>query len=66
MKEEIDEIRKQAREKIENIQNMQELQDLKVKLLGKKSELSTMLKGLGALTAEERPKVGSLVNEVRT
>ncbi len=66
MKEEIDEIRRQAREKIENIQNMQELQDLKVKLLGKKSELSTMLKGLGALTAEERPKVGSLVNEVRT
>ena len=65
MKEKIEEIQKMAKESIEKIQDLQELQDLKVKLLGKKSELTLLLKGLGALAAEERPKVGSMVNEVR-
>ena len=65
MKEKIEEIQKMAKESIEKIQDLQELQDLKVKLLGKKSELSLLLKGLGALAAEERPKVGGMVNEVR-
>ena len=65
MKEKIENLKKEAKESIEKLQNMQELQDLKVKYLGKKSELTAMLKGLGSLSAEERPKVGSLVNEVR-
>ena len=65
MKEKIENLRKEAKEKISEIKNMQELQDLKVKYLGKKSELSSMLKGLGTLSAEERPKVGGLVNDVR-
>ena len=54
MKEKIEEIQKMAKESIEKIQDLQELQDLKVKLLGKKSELSLLLKGLGALAAEEK------------
>ncbi len=65
MKEKVEEIKNRAKESINQIQNLQELQDLKVKLLGKKSELTTILKGLGSLAADERPKVGSLVNEVR-
>ena len=65
MKEKIEKLKEEAKESIEKLQNMQELQDLKVKYLGKKSELTAMLKGLGSLSAEERPKVGSLVNEVR-
>ena len=65
MKEKLEKIKENAKESINKIQNLQELQDLKVKLLGKKSELSTILKGLGSLAAEERPKVGSFVNEVR-
>lgn len=65
MKEKIEEIRKAAKDKLVEIQNLQELQDLKVKYLGKKGELTSMLKGLGALSAEERPKIGSRVNEVR-
>lgn len=65
MKEKIENLRKEAKEKIDDIKNMQELQDLKIKYLGKKSELSSLLKGLGALSAEERPKIGSSVNEVR-
>ncbi|PCN44881.1 phenylalanine--tRNA ligase subunit alpha [Brevibacillus laterosporus] len=43
----------------------QELQDLRVKYLGKKGELTEILRGMGGLSAEERPKIGQLVNEVR-
>ena len=66
MESKIEELKKLAEEKIKNIQNSQELQDLKVQLLGKKSEISNLLKGLGALSPEERPKVGALVNKART
>ena len=65
MKEKLEEIKKLAHEKIEELKNMQELQDLKVQLLGKKSDLSLMLRGLGELSQEERPIIGNLVNEVR-
>ena len=65
MQSKIDEIKKLAEEKISKIKNSQDLQELKVQFLGKKSELSNLVKGLGALTAEERPKVGALVNEAR-
>ena len=66
MESKIEELKKLAEEKIKNIQNSQELQELKVQLLGKKSEISNLLKGLGALSPEERPKVGALVNKART
>ena len=65
MQEKIEEIKKQAEERIKEIKNSQELQDLKVKMLGKKSELSNLLKSLGSLSPEERPKMGALVNEAR-
>ena len=65
MREQIEAIKNAAKEKISEIKNLQEVQDLKIQFLGKKSELSNLLKGLGALAAEERPVVGSLVNEVR-
>ena len=66
MESKIEELKKLAEEKIKNIQNSQELQELKVQLLGKKSEISNLLKGLGTLSPEERPKVGALVNKART
>ena len=65
MKEKIEEIRNAAKNMVDEIVDLQELQELKVKLLGKKSELSNLLKGLGALAQEERPKVGAWVNEAR-
>lgn len=65
MQEKIEKIKKQAEEKVKEIKNSQELQELKVKMLGKKSELSNLLKTLGSLKPEERPKVGALVNEAR-
>ena len=60
MKEKLEEIKKLAHEKIKELKNMQELQDLKVQLLGKKSDLSLMLRGLGELSQEERPIVGKI------
>ncbi|MFG6319270.1 MAG: phenylalanine--tRNA ligase subunit alpha [Clostridia bacterium] len=65
MKEKIEMIKKVAKQKIESITTLQELQELKVKYLGKKGELTSILKGLGGLSAEERPKIGSMVNQVR-
>ena len=65
MKEKLEQIYKEAKEQIEKSEVAQTLNDLKVKYLGKKGELTAILKGMGSLSPEERPKLGSLVNEVR-
>ena len=65
MKDRLEEIRKNAKEKIDELKDLNGLNDLKVKVLGKKGELTEILRGMGALSAEERPKIGSLVNEIR-
>ena len=41
------------------------LEDLRVRFLGKKGELSAVLRGMGQLSAEERPKVGEVANRVK-
>ncbi|MEG6520812.1 phenylalanine--tRNA ligase subunit alpha [Desulfotomaculum sp. 1211_IL3151] len=43
----------------------EELNDIRVKYLGKKGEVTQVLRGMGALSAEERPKLGQVANEVR-
>mgnify|MGYP000932865681 FL=1 len=65
MKQQLEAIRKDALEKLSKISNMQELEELKVSFLGKKGELTRILKGMGALTAEERPIIGQVANDVR-
>ena len=65
MKEKLEQIRNMAKQKAEEIKNMQELNDLKVKMLGKKGELTEILRGMKDLSPEERPAIGSLVNKVR-
>ena len=65
MKEKIEEIKKQSIKEIENCTTQKELNELKVKYLGKKGELTTVLRGMEALAPEERPIIGSLVNQVR-
>ena len=44
---------------------MQTLNEVRVEFLGKKGELTAVLRGMGGLSPEERPVIGSLVNEVR-
>ena len=65
MKEEIIQIEKKAIKEVELSQDIKTLEEAKVKYLGKKGELTAILRGMGALSPEERPVIGSLVNEVR-
>jgi len=44
---------------------MEEVDSLRVKYSGKKGELTAILKGMGKLSAEERPEMGKIANEVR-
>ena len=65
MKQAIENIRQQSILEIENSKDLKELNDIRVKYLGKKGELTSVLRGMGALSAEERPIIGSLVNVVK-
>ena len=65
MKEQIARIKGSATSEIKNCKTLQELNDVRVKYLGKKGELTAVLKGMKDLSAEERPVIGALVTEVR-
>lgn len=65
MKEKIASIKENALEEIKAAKDLKELNEQRVKYLGKKGELTAVLRGMGALSAEERPIIGSLVNTVR-
>lgn len=65
MKEQILTIQENATKEIGEAESLQELDSVRVKYLGKKGELTSVLRGMGALSAEERPIIGSLVNKVR-
>ncbi len=65
MEEEIRMIKDVAVGDINKATNAKELDDVRVKYLGKKGELTAILRGMGTLTPEERPIIGSKVNKVR-
>ena len=65
MKEQLANIRSQALSAFEGAQSAAELDALRVQYLGKKGELTNLLKMMGKLSAEERPAMGQLANEVR-
>ncbi|MEF9878491.1 MAG: phenylalanine--tRNA ligase subunit alpha [Clostridia bacterium] len=58
-------LKKQVEEELSALEGSAALEALRVRVLGKKSELTALLKGMGQLSAEERPKVGALINEAR-
>src|SRR5574344_2173613 len=62
MKEKLKELQELALSKIAEAKNSNELEEIRVKYLGKKGELTTILRGMGSLSPEERPVVGKLVN----
>ena len=66
MKEKLEEIRAAAHEALAGAADIDALEQLRIKYLGKKGEITAVLKGMGKLTAEERPVIGALANEVRT
>ena len=66
MKEKLEEIRQAAQKQLEAASDESSLEQLRVSLLGKKSELSQVLRGMGQLSADERPKIGALANDIRS
>ena len=65
MKEQLAKIREEALRQLREAGDLTELESLRVRLLGKKGELTAVLKQMGKLTAEERPVMGQLANNVR-
>ena len=65
MKEKLEAIRAAAKTAIDNSATEKEIDDLRVKYLGKKGELTVILKQMGSLSPEERPVMGQLVNEAK-
>ena len=65
MKEQLERIKQDALAALANAKEAADLETLRVKYLGKKGELTAVLKQMGKLTAEERPVIGQLANEVR-
>ena len=65
MKEQLEKIRQEALGALESVKDAGELDALRVRFLGKKGELTAVLKQMGKLSAEERPVMGQLANSVR-
>lgn len=65
MKERLKRIQEEAMKQIQASDTLEKLNDVKVLFLGKKGELTAVLKGMKDVAAEERPAVGQLVNETR-
>ncbi|MCR5122865.1 MAG: phenylalanine--tRNA ligase subunit alpha [Ruminococcus sp.] len=65
MKEQLKAIEAKAKEELSKAADLKALDDIRVKFLGKKGELTGILKQMGKLTAEERPVIGQLANTVR-
>ncbi|WMJ84347.1 phenylalanine--tRNA ligase subunit alpha [Oscillospiraceae bacterium LTW-04] len=66
MNEAISRIITQAEQELLNAESLPTLDAVRVKYLGKKGELTAILKGMGALTPEERKEVGQAANDART
>ena len=66
METQVNEIKLNALDEIEKASNLRELEDVRVKYLGKKGKLTAILKKMGSLAPEDRPKLGSVVNQAKT
>lgn len=65
MKEQLSAIKQNAKDALSGAIDLSEIENLRVKFLGKKGELTSVMKGMGKLSNEERPVIGKLANEVR-
>jgi phenylalanyl-tRNA synthetase alpha chain len=66
MKTKLDQIREQALEQIKNCDTTEKLNEIRVSILGKKGELTNVLKSMKDVAPEDRPKIGQMVNDTRT
>lgn len=58
-------IKEDIQKELQTVETSANLEALRVRVLGKKGELTALLKGMGKLAPEERPKMGALINEAR-
>ena len=65
MKETINQLRELMAQELEKTEDKQSLEALRVRVLGKKGELTALLRGMGQLSPEERPAAGQMINEAR-
>ena len=65
IREELEKIGQELQEELSSVRDTQALEQLKVKLLGKKGSLTALLRGMGAVAPEDRPKMGQIINEHR-
>lgn len=65
MKEQLSQIEVLAKQQLEEASDAKAVEELRVKFLGKKGEITAILKQMGQLSAEERPVIGQLANKVR-
>lgn len=66
MKEQLKAISGAAADALRRADKLEKLEELRIQFLGKKGELTAVMKGMGKLSAEERPVIGQLANEVRS
>jgi len=65
MKDQLMSLLQAAKDSVETAESLQSLEDIRIKYLGKKGDLTAILKGMGKLSKEERPEIGKVANEVR-
>ena len=65
MESRLKQIREEAMKQIEASDALDKLNDIRVNYLGKKGELTSLLKSMKDMAAEERPKFGQMVNDVK-
>lgn len=65
MKDKLNRIREDAIAQIEKLKDLEDLEQIRIKFLGKKGELTQVLREMGSLSSEERPIIGQLANDIR-
>lgn len=66
MREQLNNIKLEAEKSLKEVKSLDDLESLRLRFLGKKGELTAVLRGMGALSQEERPVIGQLANDVRS
>lgn len=65
MKEQLEALKQKALSELDGLASQKDVEDFRIRMLGKKGELTGLLRGMGSVPAEERPAIGQMVNELR-